>query len=159
MENMDRREFIRNAVIGGAGLVVAATGGLILLTRKSGDERYKGEITVPKADTPAVGSDPATSASGHFHLINNDDGALALYWACTHQGCKVPWNEDQGQFHCPCHNSTFDRHGVVTSGPAPRPLSTFPIAVAANGDIVVNTESPISRNDYEPDQSVKLGAS
>lgn len=158
MENMDRREFIRNAVIGGAGLVVAATGGLILLTRKSGSERYKGTLTVPKADAPAVGGDPATSDSGHFHLINNEDGALALYWACTHQGCKVPWKADQGQFHCPCHDSTFDRHGVVTSGPAPRPLATFPISVAANGDVVVNTESPISRNEYEPDQSIKLGA-
>ncbi|HBY47606.1 MAG: Rieske (2Fe-2S) protein [Thermomicrobiales bacterium] len=158
MENMNRREFVRNAIIGGAGLVVAATGGLILLTRKSGNERYKGELTVPKADIPKSGADPASSDSGHFHLINNEDGALALYWACTHQGCKVPWQEGQGQFHCPCHNSTFDRHGVVTSGPAPRPLSTFPISVTANGDIVVNTVSATSRNDYEPDQSVKLGS-
>lgn len=159
MENMDRREFIRNAVIGGAGLVIAATGGLILLTRRSGNERYKGEITIPKADLPAVGSDPATSESGQFHLINNDDGALALYWACTHQGCKTPWKSGEGQFHCPCHNSTFDRHGVVTSGPAPRPLSTFPVTVAQSGDVVVNTTVPQSRSDYEPSQSVKLGTS
>ena len=158
MENMDRREFIRNAIIGGAGLVVAATGGLILLTRRSGDERYKGTLTVPKTDAPPVGGDPATSDSGHFHLIHNEDGALALYWVCTHQGCKVPWKADQGQFHCPCHDSTFDRYGVVTSGPAPRPLSTFPITVAATGDLVVNTETPISRNEYAPDQSVKLGS-
>ena len=46
MENMNRREFVRNAIIGGAGLVVAATGGLILLARKAGHERYKGGLLV-----------------------------------------------------------------------------------------------------------------
>ncbi len=156
MDEMNRREFVRNAIVGGAGLVAVATGGLFLLTRKK-EERFKGDLTIPKSAAPAPGADPVTSDDGQFHLINNEDGALALYWACTHQGCKVPWKAGEGQFHCPCHNSTFDRHGVVTSGPAPHPLSLFPIRLADNGDIVVTTTQPASRSEYQPGQAVKLG--
>ena len=66
---------------------------------------------------------------GHFYISRLEDGsALALWWRCTHLGCTVPWRDDEGQFHCPCHGSLYNAKGEVIGGPAPRPLDLFPIA-------------------------------
>lgn len=154
-EPMSRREFIRAAIAGGVGLVVVATGATVLLARRS-EGRTQGEITVPQARIPAVGAAPYSDDAGHFHLINNEDGALALYWSCTHQGCEVPWREEDAEFHCPCHDARYDRTGVVTGGPAPRPLALFPVRVIENGDIIVDTREPQGRDDYDPSQAVSL---
>ncbi|HEX6386980.1 MAG TPA: Rieske 2Fe-2S domain-containing protein, partial [Anaerolineae bacterium] len=41
---------------------------------------------------------------GRFFISRLEDGGLIAVWhRCTHLGCTVPWREDEGQFHCPCH--------------------------------------------------------
>ena len=154
-EPMSRREFVRAAIAGGVGLAVVATGATLLLARRS-EGRTRGEITVPRTSIPLVGAARYSNDDGHFHLINNEEGALALYWLCTHQGCEVPWRDGDAEFHCPCHDARYDRTGVVTSGPAPRPLATFPLCVAGNGDVVVDTRSPQGSETYEPSQALPL---
>jgi cytochrome b6-f complex iron-sulfur subunit len=153
---MNRRDFVRASIAGGIGLAVVATGGVFFFANRSGGGRIKGDITVPKANIPEAGGAPFSSDDGHFHLINNEDGALALYWQCTHQGCKVPWKDGEDQFHCPCHGSIFDRHGVVTGGPAPQPLTLFTARVTETGDVIVDTRTPVARTEYEPGQAVKV---
>jgi cytochrome b6-f complex iron-sulfur subunit len=75
-----------------------------------------------------------------------------MWHRCTHLGCTVPWREDEGQFHCPCHSSLFNPVGEVTGGPAPRPLDLFP--VSQEGDnLVVDTGRPIVRQAYDPSQA------
>lgn len=89
---------------------------------------------------------------GRFYLSRLDDGSLLALWhRCTHLGCTVPWREDEGQFHCPCHSSLFNTVGEVLGGPAPRPLDIFPIEIV-NGEIVVDTGKPIERTRFEPSQ-------
>ncbi len=39
---------------------------------------------------------------------------------------------------CPCHGSTYDRHGRNTGGPAPLPLVYFLCSKAASGDLMVD---------------------
>ena len=41
---------------------------------------------------------------------------------CTHLGCPVAWTPASSTFNCPCHGSVFNKHGVRTEGPAPKPL-------------------------------------
>jgi cytochrome b6-f complex iron-sulfur subunit len=77
---------------------------------------------------------------------------LALWQRCTHLGCSVPWREDEGQFHCPCHSSLYNRVGEVLGGPAPRPLDIFPIEIV-DGQLSVDTGKPISRDKYDPSQA------
>lgn len=42
---------------------------------------------------------------------------------CTHLGCKLTWNPDEGTYDCPCHGSRFDADGKRLEGPAQRDLT------------------------------------
>lgn len=55
---------------------------------------------------------------------------------CTHLGCTV--NMVDTGYACPCHGSTYDRHGRNTGGPAPLPLVYFDVFKGASGDIMVD---------------------
>jgi cytochrome b6-f complex iron-sulfur subunit len=93
---------------------------------------------------------------GHFYISRLEDGGvLALWQRCTHLGCTVPWRSDEKQFHCPCHSSLFNTKGEVIGGPAPRPLDIFPIEVV-DGNMVVDTGHPITRDKYDPSQAAHI---
>lgn len=55
---------------------------------------------------------------------------------CTHLGCTV--NMVETGYSCPCHGSTYDRHGVNTGGPAPSPLVYFHVFKGASGELMVD---------------------
>lgn len=152
-----RREFLRNTVLGGVG-VAAVVGGVAVsqfgLPNKTGV--FGKEVIVPPDVIPAPGDPPYKYLPGKFWLINNDDGALALYWKCPHLGCTVPWEASEGQFHCPCHQSIYDRHGVRIDGPAPRPMDLMALRVDELGNVVVHTGEITEREGYDPSQAVKL---
>lgn len=57
---------------------------------------------------------------------------VALSAVCTHLGCVVAWQEQAGEFLCPCHGGRFSAAGQVLGGPPPSPLET--IAVELDGD-------------------------
>jgi cytochrome b6-f complex iron-sulfur subunit len=89
---------------------------------------------------------------GRFYLTRLADGGfLALSRQCTHLGCTVPWEADQGRFLCPCHASAFDQRGDVLSPPAPRALDLFPIRIE-NDVVKVDVGSPQRRSAFRPDQ-------
>jgi cytochrome b6-f complex iron-sulfur subunit len=57
---------------------------------------------------------------------------VALSAVCTHLGCVVAWQEQAGEFLCPCHGGRFSAVGQVLGGPPPSPLET--LAVELDGD-------------------------
>ena len=67
------------------------------------------------------------------------EGIVALYQKCPHLGCRVPQCVTSQWFECPCHGSQYNQVGEKKAGPAPRGMDRFPVTVAANGDVVVNT--------------------
>lgn len=70
---------------------------------------------------------------GRFYLCRLEDGGfLALSSTCTHLGCTVPWVDKEKRFACPCHGSSFDITGNVTSAPATRPLDIYNISIENN---------------------------
>lgn len=155
---VSRRAFLRNAVLGSVGVsLIGITGGFVAFFWNNKTGAFGGEIPVPLELVPPVGEAPYRNQGGKFYIINNDDGALAIYWKCVHLGCTVPWNEDADQFICPCHGSVYNRHGERVAGPAPRPLDLFPMTVDGS-NVIVNTdpEGAIVRHSYEPSQSLKL---
>jgi len=103
--------------------------------------------------------DPGTVThvpQGRFYISRLEDaGMLALWHRCTHLGCTVPWREDEARFRCPCHSSIFNEKGEVLGGPAPRPLDIFPIEIV-DGEILVDTSSPIERDRFEPSQATQV---
>lgn len=67
--------------------------------------------------------------------------AVAFAPECTHLGCAVNWDGQQGRFLCPCHDSAFDREGRVLYGPARRPLDRLDVIVQDGKLFVANGPS------------------
>jgi len=90
---------------------------------------------------------------GRFFISHLEGGFLALYSKCPHLGCLTPWMEDEGMFNCPCHGALFNTMGELLAGPSPRPLDLFPLEIV-EGEIVVDTSTPILRKQFEESQLV-----
>lgn len=92
----------------------------------------------------SIDSSSPLAKTGTAALVNFSNGAVlvdhpsnntfnALSSICTHQGCQVSgYDSGSQQFVCPCHGSRFDLNGNVVQGPAPSPLSKYPIQVSNN---------------------------
>jgi len=93
--------------------------------------------------------------SGRFYISRNEDGIIALWQKCPHLGCAVPWNENEGVFHCPCHGSTFNQVGEVLGGPAPRAMDYFPIEIKPDG-VWVDTSNPKDRTHHDASHLTKV---
>ena len=154
---LTRRTFLRNTVLGSVAVAaLQLTGGLVAFAWPHKTSRFGSKIIVPRERIPAIGAAPLRVRDGRFLLINNDDGLLALYWKCPHLGCTVPWAADEGRFHCPCHGSIYDRHGVLIKGPAPRPMDLMPIETDPAGNLIVDTGAIQKRDTFTPDQATRI---
>ncbi len=154
-ERLSRRDFLKVTWGALGALAVMEVGGLILayMQPRLGEGEFGSEISAGAAADFPPGSVSHVS-NGRFYLARLADGGfLALYQRCTHLGCNVPWDQEQGAFICPCHNSQFTTQGEVLNPPAPRPLDLFPIAIR-DGQVIVNTGQPIQRQHFDPAQVV-----
>ncbi|MBT0993629.1 Rieske (2Fe-2S) protein [Cellulomonas sp. DKR-3] len=137
---LDRRQLLTRA--GGAGLAVA--GVAVLAACGSSDSPGTGsggtggsagtdgsdaQALAQVADIPVGGALAATDAGGNkILLVQATEGTVTAYSAvCTHQGCEV--QPDDGELHCPCHNSVFGLDGSNVSGPADEPLPAVEVHV------------------------------
>ena len=71
-------------------------------------------------------------------LIHHLDGTwVALTAVCTHLGCTVQYEPQMNRIHCACHGGVYDpRTGANVSGPPPKPLKLFKVAVNDTGVLV-----------------------
>jgi cytochrome b6-f complex iron-sulfur subunit len=72
------------------------------------------------------------------------DGIVALYQKCPHLGCRVPSCLTSQWFECPCHGSQYNQVGEKKGGPAPRGMDRFPVNIASNGDVTVQTGTVVT---------------
>ncbi|NOY99197.1 MAG: Rieske (2Fe-2S) protein [Chloroflexi bacterium] len=154
-ENVSRRDFLKVIWAGLGGAALLEVGGVFLayLQPRLAEGEFGSIISVGAVDDFPPGS-VTHITNGRFHLARLPDGGfLALYHRCTHLGCTVPWDQAEGRFVCPCHNSQFEVDGEVLNPPAPRPLDIFPITIE-NGQISVDTGRPVTRQHSDPSQVV-----
>ncbi|MBN1146689.1 MAG: Rieske (2Fe-2S) protein [Anaerolineales bacterium] len=154
-KQVSRRDVLKLAWTGLGALALAEMGGIALAYTQprlaEGD--FGSVINVGAVDDFPPGS-VTHVPNGRFYLARLEDGGfLAIYQRCTHLGCNVPWDQAQGAFICPCHNSQFDSTGDVLNPPAPRPLDIFPVIIEA-GLVKVDTGSPTTRQDFDSSQVV-----
>jgi len=131
-EDVTRREFARY-LVAGAGAMAAGNVGLAIWTQlrtiNHGEPRR-----IVALDRVGVGStylfrypsedDPAVL------LRVSDDRVVAFSQKCTHLGCVVFYEADEGRWHCPCHEGNFEaRTGAVISGPPTRPLGRIAVEI------------------------------
>ena len=78
--------------------------------------------------------------AGQAAILGRDAGGLyAMTGICTHRQCSMA---DHGGIEvdgirCDCHQSHYNRDGVVRSGPAPTALAHFEVTLGADGAVVV----------------------
>lgn len=147
---MDRRRFLTMSSGLLAGAFLSAC-----VSMEDKDPEPK-DVEVPSGQIPESGGAPFHNQPERFFLIHNDDGLMAFSTRCTHQGCNVGWEAGRDRFHCPCHGSTFNRHGEQQGGPAPRPLDLFAVSVRPDGSLIVTTGPATRRDEWQPGQSVPL---
>ena len=147
-EKINRRNFIKKAVLTVISLEIAY---LIfdVFKNKTSKKQNKDLFSAGKINAFEKNKMYPFN-SGKFYLsVFDDGGMLAISIKCTHLGCIVQAN-DKG-FHCPCHASTFDKHGEVLSPPATRALDIFSITIE-NGEILVDINNPIRRKGFDKSQ-------
>lgn len=139
-----RREFLNLAVLSAGSLLAV---GLVRASLKAAQPRiaaneYGGVFNLGSIDgVPASGEAPVNYPAGRFYLAHTDEGVLALHKVCPHLDCLVGWDEQSGNFVCPCHGSQFAADGAVLSGPADRPLDRFVVTLATpDGQVVAESQ-------------------
>jgi nitrite reductase/ring-hydroxylating ferredoxin subunit len=89
----------------------------------------------PTAGVFRAGTDP----TGDGTALN----VRALSQVCPHLGCRPNPCVEDFWFHCPCHQSRYDRTGIKIAGerygPAARSMDRFAISVDADGVLTVDT--------------------
>jgi Rieske Fe-S protein len=88
---------------------------------------------------PARGWQAGTDSTGEGVALN----VRALSQVCPHLGCRPNPCVEDFWFHCPCHQSRYDRLGTKPAGtiygPADRSMDRHPIEVDAGGVLTVDT--------------------
>jgi len=63
-----------------------------------------------------------------------DERWIALTAVCTHLGCTVQYEPQADRIHCACHGGVYNPYtGANVSGPPPKPLKMFKVAVNETG--------------------------
>lgn len=128
-----RRDFLANLALGIAGIL--SVGGfasrfLGFLYPVVPPEQL---IEVPVAgreQIPVNGGMVVNLPVGHVALVDAGGEVRAFSAVCTHLGCIVRWQPTgDSVWYCPCHKGRYDRGGHVVSGPPPRPLRQYEVAV------------------------------
>jgi cytochrome b6-f complex iron-sulfur subunit len=148
-ERLARRQILRLGFLGAALIAAAEVAAMVApFLRVSRLQGLGGKVTIGRraeilATFAATNDRPILYREGRFFLLHAPGGIVAAYRKCTHLGCAVPFNTGEDRFHCPCHQSVYDkRTAVVISGPAPKPLQLFHIH-EEEGALVVDT-NPLS---------------
>ena len=148
MDKLSRRDFLNLAWSAAGALAVTELSFVRFkfLSPRATDGEFGGEFNLGAYEGYPVGSVTPVEM-GRFYLVRLENGGfLAIYRRCTHLGCAVPFDQSTGKFTCPCHGSVFTNEGDVLNQPAPRPLDIFALSINEEGEIVVDTSSPIQRD-------------
>lgn len=145
--HVPRRDFLLLVFgwIGTVGSLAAASlagmRGLLPNLLNEPDQRFR-------AGKPEEYGDGAVSflAEIRTFLVREDGGFRAMSGVCTHLGCTV--NHVGSGYKCPCHGSVFDEQGRVLSGPAPRALDSYALALTRDGRLVVDRGQTVPADDF-----------
>ena len=137
-EDVTRREFARY-LVAGAGVMAAGNLGLAIWTQlrtiNTGRPRAIVPLDrVPVGDTYLFSYPSADDPAILVRLSERE--VVAFSQKCTHLGCVVFYEADEGRWHCPCHEGNFEaRTGAVVSGPPTRPLGRIDVEIRDDGVI------------------------
>jgi cytochrome b6-f complex iron-sulfur subunit len=138
-----RRAFMAAAGVAGA-CYIAALGYPVYRYLASPEEIADNAVVVTEVPLPDAQKLPLGTAkmfkfgTAPAVLIHHRDGSWAAMTAvCTHLGCTVQYEPEADRIHCACHGGVYNAYtGANVSGPPPRPLKLFKVAVNETGVVV-----------------------
>jgi len=159
-ESPTRRSFLTR-LAAAAGLAGLGAQGAILVRSCVPNVSYDAPSTL-KVGLPESFADGLTFLPARRLFIVRDSKVFrAVSAVCTHLGCTVHADVQQlsdlsdpgarphvqvQQFSCPCHGSRYRADGTNLSGPAPRPLALYRLALAPDdGQLVVDVKHEVDR--------------
>ena len=129
---MDRKEFLSQIGIGGAGLFAAAC---MQACSKTSAAPSNVDLQLDLS-TPAYASLKTPGSyvivQGVIVALSTNSTYLAVSSACPHEGVQVQFQSSQNQFICTAHNSVFTSTGARVSGPTPRGLTQYKTSLTGN---------------------------
>ncbi len=143
-EPSSRRKFVKVA-LSGAGLCYFAGIGypvyryLASPVEKAAATSAVTEVTLADAHKLPLGSALMFKFGSRPSLLihHEDDSWVALSAICSHLGCTVQYQPGQRRIFCACHGGVYDaKSGQNISGPPPKPLSSFKVALTGTGVLV-----------------------
>ena len=158
-----RRQFLSWFVVAWVSFIAATGGALALVLRFM----FPNVLFEPKStfkagfpDDYEVGMvDERWKVKYGVWMVRVAEGIYALSTVCTHLGCTPNWLSTEQKFKCPCHGSGFFKTGINFEGPAPRPLERFKIALADDGQILIDKSKEFQQEKGErnnPDSFLSL---
>jgi len=141
-----RTRFLSGVAVAGGAVLTAAilvpiVGFAVSDSVKSPSQQWVdiGPMTnFPDGQTTSIAVSGLSQWSDARAFIRNKGGELIAIWnRCSHLGCPVEYFKGGDDYFCPCHGSKFNSIGLVTAGPAPRPLDRF------NAKIVNSSGQPV----------------
>ncbi len=143
--NVDRRDFF-NAIAKGtlvtSGTVAAVGAGAMIA--HTGSEAIERAATAGNPKSYPVGS-LTYIEDARVWLGRDNLGFYAIDAHCTHLGCLVQRQETG--FSCPCHGSSFNERGHVTTGPATKPLRYLLVELDNDGNLSINRTQTVSEEE------------
>lgn len=135
------RRIIINALLASGFLVFAGAAFYPIIRflwpgQSAGGASSSGQVTIPLAEIEEGKAKVIRLAGAPVIVIHLAGAVHAVSAKCTHLGCIVKWEEDQGILACPCHEALFNPNGTIIGGPAPKPLPTYPARIEGSQIIV-----------------------
>lgn len=144
VERKDRRNFLKFFLSGGLAGFAAITIYPVLsfLNPPKQTEVEVTNVVVGKVDDIKPGESKIIRFGNKpVIIIRKDDGKFtALSATCTHLDCTVQYKRDEKIIWCACHNGKYDLYGKNVSGPPPKPLTKFNVAIK-NDELIVSKEA------------------
>ncbi len=110
---MNRRKFL-NGIL---WFLITLIGGKLLIDFLKFGPEGEETVVIPLEN---VGNSPAVIDGV---IIWRSRDSLSVFSShCTHLGCILKFDRNEGIFECPCHGSRFSIDGNVIHGPAKKPL-------------------------------------
>ena len=167
-EGLSRRQLLRRSLAAGIGVwlaeVVGGSIGFLWSASAAGQARVRigtqadliaANVGIPVAEgfpayvpdarafvmtiDPTLGWRPGSDPTGDGTTLN----VRAVSQRCPHLGCRPNPCVEDFWFHCPCHQSRYDRLGIKPAGqqfgPADRSMDRFAIEVDNEGVLTVDT--------------------
>lgn len=134
---MNRRAFLSWGTAGMAALcsgVAVSLGAVVRFLMPSVFYEPPQSFKIGNAADFAFGAPTFLVDEKIFVFRDRDKGFAVASAVCTHLGCTVQYESQADRIHCSCHGGVYNAYsGANVSGPPPKPLKQFKVAVNDTG--------------------------